>query len=203
MRNTCVEESCEGSVKSRGLCNKHYLRLLRKGGPGLRCTEQGCDALSRKAKLCLRHYERAVETGGIGGEVCEFPACGRASTAKGLCQTHYMQRRSGKKLSEIRASGDWGAWFTNPKGYRQRKRTVDGVTEKQLEHRLVMSEILGRELLPEENVHHKNGVRDDNRPENLEVWNKSQPAGQRPQDKVENALEILSLYAPHLILAVE
>ncbi len=62
------------------------------------------------------------------------------------------------------------------------------------EHILVAESLLGRYLVAGESVHHINGVRDDNRPENLELWTRPQPAGIRVSDAINWARSIYDLY---------
>lgn len=92
--------------------------------------------------------------------------------------------------AQRRASNGSGEWRINAEGYV--RRSLNG--EVQLQHRYVMEEHLGRPLWPDETVHHKNGDRADNRLSNLELWSSWQPAGQRVEDKLAWAREIIARY---------
>lgn len=126
---------------------------------------------------------------------CSYIARNRHSRIRGLCEAHYRQKRAGTALRPLRQNrrknGTGGITTT---GYLQVPAMKDGRRVYRLQHQVVMEEVLGRPLLRGENVHHKNGNRLDNRPDNLELWVTAQPSGQRPEDLVKWAYEIIERY---------
>lgn len=131
---------------------------------------------------------------------CTVTGCGRGAHSAGLCRSHHTRlQRYGDpgRGGPLRGRGAGGSlshgywWVPVPEHLRH---LVPPGRRADVEHRLVMAGLLGRPLRSDEVVHHRDGDRLDNRPADLELWTTAQPEGQRVEDQLAFARDLLSRY---------
>lgn len=180
----CGVSSCDRRVKAKGYCNAHYQRFHATGSASPD-----------------KPIQKPVR---VNHGPCRIEGCEKPSHSRGLCGMHYFRLRKHGSTDEPPSRKRSDSWIT-ANGYKAMYmpgHPMANTAGAVLQHRIVMAEALGRNLLPQETVHHINGIRTDNRIENLELWASSHPPGQRVDQLVEWAVSLLKTYQPGLLAAV-
>lgn len=111
------------------------------------------------------------------------------------CNTQFQPKRRTTKVCSYKCLGVINGlrqlkpgkfhWWKAKDGYIHGKaRMADGAIVRTRYHRKVMEEHIGRPLFEHEVVHHINGVRDDNRIENLELMTSGEHSSHHNKDRI-------------------
>lgn len=182
-----VENNKHGHTVWRCQCSCGTEKPLRTSDLRRREVSTGCND-------CVGDRLRMDVNGQVFGQLTAIEYVGRRNGAalwrcRCMCGEEKIVSLGCLRSGKTKSCGHWrGKGCITKFGYRIMRMPDHPNAGSQgyiFEHVAVMSEMLGRPLIDGENVHHRNGIRHDNRPDNLELWKVMQPSGQRIDDLID------------------
>lgn len=165
----CKVNGCQDKHEGLGYCKKHYLKLYRHGDP-LAMPRVGkvktgkhfnCQSCGKQLYVILSRFRK--------GHFCSKKCHAKFQIGKHASPETILKRKQWR----LNKSPSWkGGRTKTPEGYILLKMPTHPFAKPTgyiYEHRFVMEKRLGRYLKNEEHIHHVNGVKNDNRIDNLVI----------------------------------